>query len=154
HLDEGFGVAAFEFRQELGRPTNILQARLMGVPEGLAELYPIVYREMALDIRELPFANSPCTAASQMLGQREEFREHPLMKKYAQRFGMYDSIWITAAEPSGGGCGLHAGRPKITWASARTIERWSRVAAHLSAAVRLRHRLRSPAGIASPESGA
>jgi DNA-binding CsgD family transcriptional regulator len=63
------------------------------------------------------------------------------MRKYAHRFGMYDAIWITAAEPSGWGCGLHAGRPRIAPVSRQSAARWARVGAHLSAAVRLRRKL-------------
>ena len=63
------------------------------------------------------------------------------MKKFVQHFGMYDSIWITAAEPSGRGVGFHAGRPEVKWASPAEKKRWGRVAAHLSTAVRLRHAL-------------
>jgi hypothetical protein len=78
---------------------------------------------------------------SQLMGMRDEFRDQPHMKKYLHAFGAYDTLWVTAAEPSGRGCGFHAGRSKIAWATASQVAKWGRVAAHVSTAVRLRRRL-------------
>jgi DNA-binding CsgD family transcriptional regulator len=93
---------------------------------------------MAPEIRERPFQLGPCVTGSQLMGMRREFLDEPHMKRFVHQFGMYDSIWITAAEPSGLGCGFHAGRRRIAWASASEVQRWGRIAAHLSTAVRLR----------------
>jgi DNA-binding CsgD family transcriptional regulator len=144
-LDEGFGLAAFEYYRPGGEPTRIVQRCYLGIPEPLAEIYPRVFQTMDPEIRELPFRIGPCVSGSQMMGMRREFREQPHMKRYAQQFGVYDSIWITAAEPSGRGCGFHAGRAKIGWASPARVERWGRIAAHLATALRLRYRLKASA---------
>jgi DNA-binding CsgD family transcriptional regulator len=141
HVDEGFGLAGFEYYRPGEAPPQIVQSIHMGIPPGLNEIYSSVFARMDPEIQQRPFRLGPCVTGSQMMGMRREFREHPHMKKYVQRFGMYDSLWITAAEPSGYGLGFHSGRAKISWASRELVQRWGRIAAHLSSAVRLRRRL-------------
>jgi DNA-binding CsgD family transcriptional regulator len=139
-LDRGFGLCAFEYQHIAGDQPRILQASMVNMPEALAEIYPRVYANMDSRVRALPFAHGPCTTASQMLGLRDDFKNNELMQRFAQKFGIYDSLWITAAEPSGWGCGLHAGRARIGPPPRAAIERWSRLGAHLAAAARLRRR--------------
>jgi DNA-binding CsgD family transcriptional regulator len=145
HLDDGFGVAAFEFFRPPNGAPSILGRCHLQVPGALAAAYPVVFATMDPEIRERPFRMGPCVTGSQMMGMREEFREQPHMKKFAHHFGLYDSYWITAAEPSGHGCGFHAGQRKICRASPTQQKRWGQVAGHLANAVRLRRRLRSSA---------
>lgn len=142
HLDGGFGVAAFEYWRPAGEPPQIVRRCYLGIPSALAEIYPRIFATMDPEVRERPFRLGPCVAGSQMMNMRQEFAEQPHMKRFAQTFGMYDSLWITAAEPSGHGCGFHAGRSQIAWATRREVGRWGRIAAHLSTALRLRHRLK------------
>jgi DNA-binding CsgD family transcriptional regulator len=151
YLDHGFGVAAFEFVRPEGGLPDILQSFRLGIPPALEEVYDIAFRTMDPEIRQRPFILGPCVTGSELMGMGEEFREHPHMKRYAQRVGMVDSIWVTAAEPSGKGCGFHAGMRDIQWASPVQKERWGRLAAHLSTAVRLRHRLKARS-VATPPS--
>ncbi|WP_394842184.1 LuxR C-terminal-related transcriptional regulator [Pendulispora brunnea] len=139
-LDEGFGISVFEFHYKMGAPPTILQAMRAGMPEELEKMYPVMLSRMDPELRQRPFLLGPCTTGSHMMGLRSGFKNNELMQRGLQKFGIYDTIWITAAEPSGWGCGLHAGRPRISWPSRSTIERWTRVAAHLSAAARLRRR--------------
>jgi len=141
-LDEGFGLSVFEFHFRMGSHPQILQSWTLGVPEDFAKLHPVIFASMGADVQQLPFLHGPCTSGSQMMGLRGDFANNSLMQQYAQKFGVYDSIWITAAEPTGWGCGLHSGRAQIRWASPSTRQRWARVATHLSAAVRLRRRER------------
>jgi DNA-binding CsgD family transcriptional regulator len=143
HLDQGFGLAAFEFIRSPEQPPEMLQSQHLWMPGELAEVYPRLFASMDPRLRQRPFAMGPCVTGSQMMGMRAEFAEIPQVKNGLQRFGMLDSVWITATDPSGRGCGFHAGRKKIAWASASDVKRWGRLAAHLSSAVRLRHRLRA-----------
>src|SRR5262249_1242064 len=122
---------------------KISQRYDLGIPAELEAIYSTVFATMDPAIRLRPFRLGPCISGSELMGMREQFRHDPHMKKFVQRVGMYDSIWITAAEPSGHGVGFHAGRPAVRWASPAEKKRWGRVAAHLSTAVRLRHALRS-----------
>jgi DNA-binding CsgD family transcriptional regulator len=147
-IDSGFGVCAFEFRHLAGGAPKIVQTRMMGIPEEAVRLYPLVFRSMAPDAQARPFAQGPCTTTSQMMGMRgRKFKDNtPIPVEHREglrRLGMHDSLWITAAEPSGWGCGLHAARSRIGWASQATSALWARVCAHLSAATRLR-RLATP----------
>jgi DNA-binding CsgD family transcriptional regulator len=143
HLDRGFGVAVFEYFKPDGAQPEIAQRFHLGIPSDLERIYGTVFAKMDPAIRLKPFRLGPCITGSELMRMREEFRNEPHMRKFVQRFGMYDSIWITAAEPSGRGIGFHAGRPSIHWASPQEKKRWGRVAAHLSTAVRLRHALRN-----------
>jgi DNA-binding CsgD family transcriptional regulator len=145
HLDRGFGMAAFEYYRPPGKPLQLLQSIHIGIPPGLDAIYSTVFATMDPEIRLRPFRMGPCVSGSQMMGMHAaEFKQQPHMKRFVQKFGMYDSIWITAAEPSGRGLGFHAGRPTISWASKVETELWGKLAAHLSSAVRLRHRILGP----------
>lgn len=152
HLDDGFGVAAFEFYRLGDGLPEVVQRCHLGIPDKLAAIYPIIFQTMDPEIRQRPFRMGPCITGSQMMGMRRGFLDEPHMKQYAQKFGMYDSFWITAAEPSGRGCGFHTGRSRLTRASAAQVRQWGRIAAHLSTAVRLRHALKGlPSGRADAE---
>ncbi|MEY2935922.1 MAG: hypothetical protein RL033_6671 [Pseudomonadota bacterium] len=142
-LDEGFGLCVFQFQHQLGSPPQILRAAKVAIPEPLSALYGEVFRRMDPTVQVRPFTHGPCTTGSQMMGQREEFRDNEHMKRHVHQFGMYDSLWITAAEPSGSGCGIHSGRPAVGWVSRSFREHWARVATHLAAGVRLRRRMQS-----------
>ena len=145
HLDQGFGIAVFEYFKPVNGQPQIVEHFHLGIPPELEAIYHTVFQKMDPAIRLRPFRLGPCIAGSEMMGQRQRFRDQPHMQRFVHRFGMYDSIWITAAEPSGRGVGFHAGRPRIEWVSAADKRRWGRVAAHLSTAVRLRHALRNRA---------
>lgn len=143
HLDQGFGLAAFEYFKPADEQPQIIQHHHLGIPPDLDAIYHTVFAKMDPAIRLRPFRLGPYISGSEMMGQRERFRDQPHMQRFVQRFGMYDSVWITAAEPTGRGVGFHAGRPKIEWASAVQKKRWGRVAAHLATALRLRHAMRN-----------
>jgi DNA-binding CsgD family transcriptional regulator len=155
HVDDGFGVAAFEFYRPGDGLPEVVQRYHLGIPDKLEALYPTIFQTMDPEIRQRPFRMGPCITGSQMMGMRRGFLDEPHMKQYAQKFGMYDSFWITAAEPSGRGCGFHAGQSRLTRASAAQVRQWGRIAAHLSTAVRLRHALKGfPSGQAGAETEA
>lgn len=141
-LDEGFGLAAFEYFKPEGGQPRIVQRFHLGIPHELDAIYHTVFQTMDPGIRLRPFRLGPCIAGSELMGMRKEFLKQPHMKRFVHRFGMYDSIWITAAEPSGRGVGFHAGRSRIHWVTPAQKKRWGRIAAHLSTAVRLRHALK------------
>lgn len=143
YLDEGFGLAAFEFTRAPNQPPRLLQSQHLWMPEPLAEIYPKLFANMDPALRQRPFEMGPVVTGSQMMGMRAEFADLPQMKQGLQRFGMFDSVWITATDPTGRGCGFHAGRRTIGWSTPRDVRRWGRIAAHLSSAVRLRARLRT-----------
>src|SRR5687768_12331855 len=132
-LGAGFGLCAFEFKYSENSGPTPLQKTMVGMPPDLQAVYPTVFAKMDPEIRKRALTLGPCTTGSQIMGVRRKFQDNPLMQMYAQKFGIYDSIWISAAEPSGWGCALHAGRPRIGWAPRGMVERWSRIAGHLSA---------------------
>ena len=141
-LDRGFGLCAFEFQHQMGSPPQILRHCMLGIPEGLARIYAEVFHGMDPDAKLRAFTQGPCTTGSEIMGQHREFANNEHMKRHVHQFGMYDSIWITAAEPSGSGCGIHAGRAELGWPSRAARERWARVASHLAAGARIRRRLK------------
>jgi DNA-binding CsgD family transcriptional regulator len=153
HLDDGFGLAAFTFTRVPDQPPLIQTSLHLWMPDPLAEVYPKLFKNMAPELRQRPFELGPCVTGSQMMNmKKQQFSELPQMKAGVQRFGMFDSVWITATDPSGVGCGFHAGRREIAWAKQREIQRWGRIAAHLTSALRIRVRLR--AGVTGGEPSA
>jgi DNA-binding CsgD family transcriptional regulator len=142
HLDDDFGLAAFEFVRRGDGPPTMLQSQHLWMPESLAAVYPRMFTNMTPELRVRPFKLGPCVSGSEMMNMKEEFAELPQMKNGLQKFGMFDSLWITATDPMGRGCGFHAGRKTIAWATAAEKHKWGQVAAHLSTAIRLRYRLR------------
>lgn len=155
-LGRGFGLCAFEFRHTPeGRP-EIVAGKMLDMPDELAASYPRIFASLNPDIQARPFRQGPCTTGSRMMGGATQLAREEVMLRNSQTFGIRDSVWITAAEPSGWGLGLHAGRSKLVSLSNHEIEQWSRVAAHLGAAVRLRRRLERTAtpdvpAVADPE---
>jgi DNA-binding CsgD family transcriptional regulator len=149
YLDEGFGFSAFEFHRPEGAVPRILQQCRLGMPDKLAEVYPLAFQSIDPEMRQRPFRMGPCVTGSELTGLHARFHDEPNMKRYLQPFGLFDTLWITAAEPTGYGCGFHAGRAKIGSATPTQVRRWGRIAAHLSASVRLRRRLRTAEGAAS-----
>jgi DNA-binding CsgD family transcriptional regulator len=141
HLDDDFGLAAFEFVRSGDDPPTLLQSQHLWMPENLAAVYPQMFASMSPELRLRPFRLGPCITGSELVNMKEEFANHPQMKNGLQRFGMFDSIWITATDPMGRGCGFHAGRKAIAWATPGEKQTWGRIAAHLSSAIRLRYRL-------------
>jgi DNA-binding CsgD family transcriptional regulator len=147
-LDDGFGLCAFQYARGADGLPEIVRSCMLGLPDGLAELHGTIFRTMDPDIKQRPFRMGPCVSGSQLMGGGDALRRHPHMQKYAHTFGMADSLWITAVEPTGAGCGLHAGRAAIGAPSPTVKRRWSHIAAHLSTAARLRRRLRAAGAVA------
>jgi len=150
-LDDGFGLCVFQFQHQMGSPPQVLRHTKLGIPDGLAKIYGAVFRGMQPEVRVRPFTHGPCTTGSQMMGQRSEFMHNEHMKRHVHQFGMHDSVWITAAEPSGWGCGIHAGRVEIRWTTPSFRHCWARIASHLSAGLRIRRRLEERAAAANVE---
>jgi DNA-binding CsgD family transcriptional regulator len=141
HLDDDFGLAAFEFVRVGDEVPTILQSQHLWMPESLAAIYPRMFASLPPDLRLRPFRLGPCVTGSEMMNMKAEFANLPQMKNGLQKFGMFDSIWITATDPMGRGCGFHAGRKAIAWAAPAEKRAWGRIAAHLASAIRLRYRL-------------
>lgn len=142
HLDDSFGLAAFEFVRTGDEPPTILQSQHLWMPEPLAAVYPRMFASMPPELRVRPFRLGPCVSGSEMMNMKAEFANLPQMKNGLQKFGMFDSIWITATDPMGRGCGFHAGRKAIAWTKPAEKRTWGQLAAHLASALRLRYRVR------------
>jgi DNA-binding CsgD family transcriptional regulator len=146
HLDDTFGLAAFEFVRTGDEPPTILQSQHLWMPEPLAAIYPRMFAGMSPELRVRPFRLGPCVSGSEMMNMKAEFANLPQMKDGLQKFGIFDSIWITATDPMGRGCGFHAGRKVIAWTKPGEKRIWGQLAAHLASAVRLRYRMREGEG--------
>lgn len=142
HLDDSFGLAAFEFVRTGDEPPTILQSQHLWMPEPLAAVYPRMFASMPPELRVRPFTLGPCVSGSEMMNMKAEFADLPQMKSGLQKFGMFDSVWITATDPMGRGCGFHAGRKAIGWTKPAEKRTWGQLAAHLASALRLRYRVR------------
>lgn len=136
-LDDGFGLSALEFRTGTGH-FEVLQKYQGCLPEHLHDLHGSLLFDAALFQRASLVG--PVVAASQLFDARDAADQ--VVIRAFDALGIRDSLWITAAQPSGLGCGFHVGRSRVEQPSPYQVRRWERVAAHIATAVRLRHRLK------------
>src|SRR5690349_1208448 len=73
HLDDDFGLAAFEFVRVGDDPPTILQSQHLWMPEDLAAVYPHMFASMSPELRLRPFRLGPCITGSEMMNMKEEF---------------------------------------------------------------------------------
>lgn len=155
-FDRGFGIAAYTYQLSRGHPAQ-LGAVVASGPPWLAEVTLAVNspksnaradRKALLEAQRRTIAGAPCFGtASEIFGRSSElyaaaFERDP----FAQRYGYRDFVGIIAREPSGFGVTLGGLLPAPERSARRDRARYSRIAAHLSAALRLRRTLSTGRG--------
>jgi DNA-binding NarL/FixJ family response regulator len=138
-FDDGFGLSAFRFRSG-AEPFEVIQQHRGSLPEVLQHIYGSLFLAAAQGLFQRASLLGPVVVASQLLSVRDDANQE-LIRAF-DAVGIRDSLLITAAEPSGLGCGFHVGRSRIEHPSPSQVRRWERIAAHIATAVRLRHRLK------------
>jgi DNA-binding CsgD family transcriptional regulator len=147
-LDHGFGLVGATFRAEehsLQLTSHLVTAG--DVPPELAALLHALPRGDLLDFfpcaRSLhagwaePRALDSASAAYARKHPGGHFAELPALA-HARSLGFNDQLVAKAIDPRGDGCLLLAGVPREISVPDRHARRWSRVMAHLLAALRLR----------------
>lgn len=90
---------------------------------------------------EHAFGRTACATASQVLhGEHQE----KLRLATFEPFGVHDSFGVNSIDPTGRGCMLVGLLARTSRADAETVQVWTRVAAHIAAARRLRRALGGP----------
>ena len=146
-LAQGFGVSAAMYRFSADGHVHIGPIAVASgdpsffesIREGTSHVPPPLVARM--------FKTGPsCSSASSLMElPKERWESLPVAGGVLAPRGAFDTMGVTSGDPRGRGCILMA--PKRRWGPVprATAYVWSRVAAHLAAAYRLRRRLSSPA---------
>jgi DNA-binding CsgD family transcriptional regulator len=142
-LGDGLGVIAntFDARDPAGvKPIAIAYGS--DLPDGAALAFHRFHAESPhtrLIYGRHKGAPAPCQTISGSLGAR--FAKDRTVPKYLHPIGAGDVMVVMGIDPSGYGVAVSAPMKRATRPDRRRVEQWSRVAAHLASAHRLRHRL-------------
>lgn len=147
-LDRGLGMMGMTFRVGDGR--LLLTSRLItagSVPTSIADvaqIAPSVDLLACLPCAKTlyspwaePRALDSASAAQARSNPDRSYAKMPAFE-FARSIGIRDHLVAKAVDPSGNGCLLWAGTPEETTVPNRRARAWSRVMAHLLAALRLR----------------
>jgi DNA-binding CsgD family transcriptional regulator len=165
-LDEGFGVFGYVLDARDFAAVRASSPVLVGGPPGAAEVLAQIDEALRLapeEQRALGILGPPETAeqlyarthavvtASSMLG-RARFLSLPAVRRWLHPFGIADLLAVKTVDVDRRGIVLAAALARTSTPSRSRAIAWSRIAAHLAAAVRLRRRASAPLGegVASP----
>lgn len=144
-LDKGFGVAAALYKVSDDGHAHIGSSVVVGGDAALFETLRLGTATVPPAFVERMFRVGPkCQSSSTLLGiPKEAFAGLPVAAATLVPKEIFDTHGVISGDPSGTGCTIMA--PKRKWGPAdrRTVHVWSRIAAHLAAAHRLRGRLAS-----------
>ena len=141
HLGYGLGTIAIRYR--LGNdlsfqpmamyPVNISDATQAAIHRGTAGLPP--------SYAKATFASYPAAIASKAGSEEVRALTDARLREYFEPQGWHDIIVINGLDPTHHGFYLGAGLPKRGKMTSGALVRWSRIAAHMAAAHRLRTQL-------------
>lgn len=143
-IDQGLGCVGFVYEadEKQERP-RVLATLVEGADPLFAEAVPATIASMdaAAQAQTAELVSTVMTSSELLSGGRDAFEYGPVAP-FARRLKFRDFLGIRAADPTGVGCVLGAPLPSLTKLTSR--QRWSldRIAAHMSAALRLRRALR------------
>jgi DNA-binding CsgD family transcriptional regulator len=133
-LDAGTGIVAY-FYDVSARPIQ---------PWGFVGQYAMSEEEIVATLQSADsdyvdnsYLVLPFGAASEVPG----FDRQPSFPRYMHRYGIYDAVAINALDATGIGCWIGALLPHLRTIRPAEREIWTRVSAHVAAALRLRRRL-------------
>lgn len=139
-LDQGLGLLAFSF--DASDPGHVIcseQVPIGAAPEELARSATAMNKEVPSELLARIFLSmSSFGTASELSGQGEAILEDPYYQRFAHPFGMYDFRGLIGFNPPGTGVAMGSPLPSVQQSSAAEREVWTRVAAHIAAAARLR----------------
>lgn len=139
-LDDGFGLWAALYDARSGEQVNFTDIAGVGMTvkqlQSMRELIPTI----PWDAVERTFIKSSIGTLSQLLG-RQFLEELPMGQYVARKLGIHDALGINAQDVTGVGCVLGVPLQKRQRAAREMGPRWTRLAAHVAAAFRLRKQL-------------
>jgi DNA-binding CsgD family transcriptional regulator len=137
-LDEGFGLYAGSYdASDLGQVKYSSFVALGSFDREVA-----LQAQLSLSATEVEQTITPCGTASQMLGAAFP---HQALREFGHPLGVHDALGINAHDPSGFGVVMVVPLPKVSRLSPARGAVLGRIAAHLTAALRLRRRLETEA---------
>lgn len=145
YLYGGFGGVAAFYDQRIDDPRAMLSALTFdGMDERIIAATRHEFERATEEDRSRSLMGSPVIALSALTITPPS--DHASYRDLAREVGFGDMLAIRAGNPDGTGAFFAAPQPKIIRRNAAMIARWSRLAAHLAAGVRLQraaHRLAS-----------
>lgn len=144
-LDDGLGLIAHLVDRRRPSSEWIEQPVALGADPAFADALVAVHRRRSGRTRALPYADRAAAVqtASEVFAARDG-APREIGARIAASFGVADVLRIKAWADAGVGVVLAVPLRRITQVDRVRMRRWSRVAAHLAAALRLRRTLAQP----------
>jgi DNA-binding NarL/FixJ family response regulator len=139
HFDHGLGVWGFliDARRRVDEWAGPLISLNVprGFPSAMREFLSHGFARMPLRLLEVAFRRpAPRVAAGSELAGGQPLTSFPMIAPLARQFAFDDSIGVRCGDPRGLGCFVGAFTPEVFRTSPASRRRWSRVAAHVTAA--------------------
>jgi DNA-binding CsgD family transcriptional regulator len=139
-FDRGLGLLAFSFdASDIHHVVCSEQVPIGAATEEMARNATAMNAEVPSEIlAHVLLSLAGYGTASELSGLGEGFRDDPFYKKYAHPVGMYDFLGVIGLNPPG--TGVAVGTPLRDVSTTTPAERnlWTKIAAHIAAAARLR----------------
>ncbi|MGV3621623.1 MAG: helix-turn-helix transcriptional regulator [Archangium sp.] len=139
-LDDGFGMWAALYDARNGQQVNFTEIAGVGMSDRQLDSMRTLMPTIPWDAVERTFIKSSIGTLSQLLG-REFLEELPMGQYVARTLGIHDALGINAQDVTGVGCVLGIPLQKRQRARRELGTRWSRLAAHVADAFRVRTQL-------------
>lgn len=133
----GFGLGLIAYRYDFSDPDHpsIDPTIAHSMPDDFLSAARAEHLRMPFDKRIAMYRAGPCFTTSRVFANTQRYVVSSSMR---ERFGAADYLGIVAANPGDVGCALVAPCSDRISLDAGVTRRWSRVAAHVAAAVRMR----------------
>ena len=140
-IGEGFGAMALLYDRENGeRRTLGLEGR--GAIGGRLDVVGAIGMALGAERLSALMDRPGAASGSQLLRMKPgAYGRLPAIREHGQPLGFFDLFQINAINPNGEGCLLGAPMRRARWLTRAEVSAWSRVAAHLASALRLRRAL-------------
>jgi DNA-binding CsgD family transcriptional regulator len=141
-LDRGLGLCAFTYDASIPGKLALGEVVEVGVatPISASGMGRAILAGVDAKFVRSTYRTKVCGLAS----EEAEFTT-PQVRSFAERCGFQDVQVLNALDPTGKGLVVATYLPRITKFTAKEIDVWTRTAAHVSAAYRLRRRMRARA---------
>jgi DNA-binding CsgD family transcriptional regulator len=146
-LDQGGGVLGVFYDGTQPSSLRLYGAGAVGIPTAVLQGLVSSVGGLTLQEQQLMYLRSPrvMASASEIIGAARMLEYAP--KTPAGAHGVVDTVGIKCHEPEGWGVMIGISVPHLTHVNRRTEATWSRLAAHVTAALRIRRRLKAASNV-------
>jgi DNA-binding CsgD family transcriptional regulator len=133
----GLGLGVFAYRYDFSDPDrpSLEPTIAHAMPDDFLSAARTEHLRMPFEQRIAMYRAGPCFTTSRVFANTQRYVVSSSMR---ERFGAADYLGIVAANPGDIGCALVVPSPDPLSLDTHVTRRWSRVAAHVAAAVRMR----------------